>query len=91
MSKPIPLHRVADLLGYATENELSTILRLVPGLPYETRRGVVYADPDALSDALADRGVVIPAELVTVPDERDNPDEDDEDQDDDDVAPRRRR
>lgn len=96
MSKPLPLHRVADILGYASENELTTILRLVPGLPYETRRGVVYADPDELSDALADRGVVIPADLVTVPDERENPGDEDvvddeDDEDEDDAPPRRRR
>lgn len=96
MSKPLPLHRVADILGYASENELTTLLRLVPGLPYFTKRGLVVADPEELANALADRGVVVPSDLMTVPDDRNNPAEDDDEAEEDDDegeadAPRRRR
>ena len=91
MSKMIPLHRVAEELGYESEVELSVILRLVPGLPFETRRGVIYADPDLLADGLADRGVIIPAELVATNPDDDDGENDTVDEEEEDDAPRRRR
>lgn len=92
MSKMLPLHRVSEALGFATEDELTTLLRLLPGLPFQTKKGVIFADPDLLADCLADRGVVVPGDLVaTNPDDGEDVEDDEEGQDDEDGAQTRRR
>lgn len=84
MSKLLPLHKVAKILGFQNEGELLLILRLTPNLPYVTRKGVVMADPDELADAMARHGIAVPGDFS--PGEEDDGDQDEHEGDDDDEA-----
>lgn len=94
--RKMTITQLAEELGFS-EPALTHVLRYVVGLPFEIRQGRIVADPEELSEALAERGIVVPAMFATNPNDEDGKTEDEEDgeeedeEEETDAPPRRRR
>lgn len=59
MNHSTPLHLAAKQLGFTSETDLAVVLRYVPGLPFQIRRGHVYTNTRAMAIELINRGFAV--------------------------------